>query len=294
MRQIKADLSKLDVLISKQYEDKIRGFAKDSLQNSWEARVNRKHGSGFKMVYEFFEEIDGHRNILMFEDFGTVGMDSKRWNAFHGHWITTKADYEGGIGRWGQGKTLYLYFSKKNRLLTESIDLLNTKNRYSIRTNTGFWEENDIPEQEDPKWVKKSNGRLKLVNDFFPSVSKLDHVGTRIWILDLRDELLDEIVDGYFEKQLSESWWELIRNYKIELWVKIHQGGLTHNKIVKLPSFPTIQDKVVKDKGIIVEKGHGKIRKLKIALAKEPIQTSLRGIAIQRGRMTVCLFRWNN
>jgi hypothetical protein len=42
MRPIQADLSNLDEIISKQYEDKVRGIVKDSMQNSWEARKFRK------------------------------------------------------------------------------------------------------------------------------------------------------------------------------------------------------------------------------------------------------------
>ena len=41
MRKVETDLSKLDELIARQYEDKIRGFAKDTFQNSWEARKGR-------------------------------------------------------------------------------------------------------------------------------------------------------------------------------------------------------------------------------------------------------------
>lgn len=99
MRPIKADLTNLDEIISKQYEDNIRGIAKDSMQNSWEARKYRKRGTGFRMVYEFFKKIDGHKNVLVLEDFGTTGMDERRWEVFHAHWYTTKGDYHGGIGR---------------------------------------------------------------------------------------------------------------------------------------------------------------------------------------------------
>ena len=221
MRDVKADLSNLDEIISRQYDDKIRGIAKDSIQNSWEARIHRKRGTGFKMVYEFFKELDSFKNVLMFEDFGTVGMDDKRWKAFHGHWVTTKGDYQGGIGRWGQGKTLYLFFSGTNRILTESIDSTNGTYRYSIRTNVGYLQLGDIPEKSDPNWVKKPDGSLKLINDFFPSVSRLNHVGARVWILDVKEELAEEIINGYFAKQLSEAWWELIRNYGIDIEVRI-------------------------------------------------------------------------
>lgn len=222
MRQIPTDLSRVDEIISKGYEDKIRGLAKDSMQNSWEAREHRKRGTGFRMVYEFFREIGGYKNVLMFEDLGTVGMNEKRWKAFHGHWYTTKGDYHGGIGRWGQGKTLYLYFSKMNRILTETIDISSKIYRYSARTNVGYLQLGDKPDPTDPGWVKKPDGNLKLIEDFFPSVSRLNHIGTRIWILDVKEELAEDIINGYFAKQLSESWWELIRNYGVDIEVRIN------------------------------------------------------------------------
>ena len=83
MRKVETDLSKLDDLIARQYEDKIRGFIKDSLQNSWEARINRKKGTDFRMLYQFYNDLDGMKNVLMLEDFGTKGMDDERWKAFH-------------------------------------------------------------------------------------------------------------------------------------------------------------------------------------------------------------------
>lgn len=288
MRTVLTDLSKLDEIIARQYEDKTRGFAKDSMQNSWEARKHRKKGTGFRMTYEFFRQLDGHKNVLMFEDFGTVGMNDERWSAFHAHWYTTKGgSYSGGIGRWGQGKTLYLFYSSKNIILTESIDSETNKYRYSIRTNTGYLELGDTPVKTDPQWVKKPDGSLKLIGDFFPSVSKLDHVGARIWIPDIKEELTQEITGGYLAEQLSESWWELIRDYDVEINVVIHQqDGVVDLKQIELPKFPPDQDgKVYPD--VSIGAGHGKIKKLKIVLSKESIPSRLRGIAIQRGRMSV-------
>jgi len=289
MREVKADLSNLDEIISRQYEDKIRGFVKDSMQNSWEARLNRKRGSGFRMIYEFFNQLDGNKNILMFEDFGSVGMNDRRWKAFHSHWVTTKGDYHGGIGRWGQGKTLYLYFSSNNRILTESMDSKSERYKYSIRTNVGYWQENDKPSTSDPAWVKKDDGSLKLINDFFPSVRKLNHIGTRIWILGVKRELVEEVINGYLAKQISESWWELIRNYGIDIEVRINKDGRTDVTKIDLPQFPMSMDKLSRE-SVFVEKASGKIRKIKMALAKETVAPSLRGIAIQRGKMTVCRY----
>lgn len=223
MKRIETDLSKLDELIARQYEDKIRGFAKDTLQNSWEARKNRKRGTGFQMVYEFYPSLDGIKNVLKLEDKGTVGMDEERWKAFHSHWISTKgASYTGSIGRWGQGKTLLLYFSSTNTIITESVDQASEVYRYSIRNNVGYVEIGDKPAKGDPDIFKSSKDRIKTLNDFFPSIPKLDHAGARIWILDVREELVSEILEGNLMTEISESWWEIIRNYDINIEVKIH------------------------------------------------------------------------
>ncbi|MDD5680012.1 MAG: hypothetical protein PHI59_02080, partial [Candidatus Omnitrophica bacterium] len=283
MRKVETDLSKLDELIGRQYEDKIRGFVKDTLQNSWEARINRKKGTDFRMVYQFYKNLDGIKNVLMLEDFGTNGMDDERWKAFHSHWISTKAaSYSGGIGRWGQGKTLLLYFSSINTIITESIDYKTQQYQYSIRNNTGYLKSNDTPEHSDPADWKKKDGSLKYISDFFLSVQPLNHHGTRIWILNVKEDLVTDIERGELAIQLSESWWEIIRNYNIEIDVVVNDN--IHR--VQLPQFPDTHDFEEK-LDLAINGEHGKIKRLKIKLAKSPIKPSLTGIAIQRGGMTV-------
>jgi len=287
MRRVKTDLTKLDELIAKQYEDIIRGIVKDSLQNSWEARINRKKGTDFRMVYNFYNDLDGLKNVLMLEDFGTVGMDNKRWEAFHSHWVSTKgASYSGGIGRWGQGKTLLLYFSEINTIITETIEYRTKKYRYSIRNNIGYVQLNDKPENSDPAIFKNSKDELKMINDFFPSTQPLNHAGTRIWILNVKDELVEDIKRGELSTSISESWWEIIRNYNIPIDVIVN-GDF---KRVKLPEFPRTVDKVDLHK-LSINKEHGEIKRLKIVLADKEIRPSLRGIAIQRGGMTVLRYK---
>lgn len=283
MRRVETDLSRLDELIARQYEDKIRGFAKDTMQNSWEARIHRKRGSDFRMVYQFYKNLDGMKNVLMLEDFGTMGMDDARWKAFHSHWVTTKGgSYTGGIGRWGQGKTLLLYFSSINTIITESIDYKIVKYRYSVRNNIGYLQKGDKPERSDSDIFKDKNGNLKNITDFFPSVQPLNHHGARIWVLDVKEDIAAEIEKGDLSTQLSESWWEIVRNYGIEVDVIVN-GNIQR---VQLPQLPDAQDNENR-MNVAINREHGKIKRLKIVLAKEPVKPSLRGIAIQRGGMTV-------
>lgn len=42
MREVKADISNLDEIISRQYQDKIRGFAKDSNRHDLRSLMDRK------------------------------------------------------------------------------------------------------------------------------------------------------------------------------------------------------------------------------------------------------------
>jgi|GEM_PF-2344889 len=286
MRQIKADLSRLDEIIARQYEDKVRGFAKDSMQNSWEARLNRKKGTGFSMDYRLFKQLDGYSNVLMFEDDGTHGMNDDRWDAFHAHWQTTKGgSYQGGIGRWGQGKTLYLHMSGSNRILTESKDVESGKYRFSMRTNTCWVQQGDAPDPQNPKWMTKKGGEVKSIKDFFPSQEQLKHAGTRIWLLEVREELVEQIEKGELIRYLSESWWEVIRNCQIRILCGVNENL----REVNLPIVPQSRDKVVHEH-VEFDTRYGQVRKLKLVLAKDPVPESLRGVAIQRGGMTVCRY----
>lgn len=58
---------------------------------------------------------------------------------------------------------------------------------------------------------------------------------------------------------------------------------------VILHKFPEDVDCLTKV-NLSIGSGHGKIKKLKIVLSKSPVKSSLRGIAIQRGGMTVCRY----
>jgi len=287
VRKIETDLSRLDEVIVKQYEDEIRGLAKDSIQNSWAARKFPK-GKDFRTVFTFYRRLGTEENVLLIEDYGTWGMGEIEWEAFHAHWKSTMMEYRTGrVSRWGQGKTLFLYFSKTNRILTESIDEKGVY-RYSARTNVGYLQLGDKPEPDDPQWLKNVDSSLKQITDFFPSIKPLDHQGTRVWILNVKDELAEEIRAGRLVEQLSESWWEIIHKYGARLEYEEYGSHLVKAFQVITPQFPETETASESDpaKPIPVTNG-ARIRVLKLVLLKDDVKQSLRGIAIQRGGMTV-------
>jgi hypothetical protein len=284
LRDIKTDLSRLDEVIARQYEDKIRGIAKDSIQNSWHHRKCNK-GKDFRTVFTFYKKLGDEDSVLLIEDDGTKGMGDRQWEAFHYHWKTTSDEYQPGtVSRWGQGKTLFLYFSRTKRILAESVDQNGTY-RYSVRTLDKFIQNDDVPEPGDPQWLKRSDGSLKLIQDFFPSVSPLNHQGTRIWIMNVKDELANDIVNGRLLEELSVSWWEIILKFGAR--IEYQEGAKSLQ--TGLPTFPSAVDEWESKPAspIAVNHGQGKILKLRLVLTNQDIKESLRGIAIQRGGMTV-------
>jgi hypothetical protein len=283
MREIKTDLSRLDEVIARQYEDKIRGIAKDSIQNSWHHRKGK--GKDFQTLFRFWKKLGDEDNVLLIEDNGTSGMGEREWEAFHYHWKTTSDEYSPGtVSRWGQGKTLFLYFSRSKRIITESRDQ-NGAYRYSVRTLDKFIQNDDTPEPSDPNWLKRSDGSLKMIQDFFPPMSQLNHQGTRVWIMNVKEELANEIVKGRLTEELSESWWEIILKYKARI---AYQDGEKTIQ-VGLPTLPLLVDEWESKPAspIVVDGNQGKILKLKLVLTKDDVSESYRGIAIQRGGMTV-------
>ena len=162
-------------------------------QNSWDARLTSK-GKEWKLIITYHPLL----NCLTIEDFGTYGMNAERWQKYQNLWDTTKAESK-DLGARGQGKFLFHYFSKDKLVLTESVDGEGTY-RFSYGTTEEYDDENS------------------KLNDFIPGAKPLDHRGTRIWIMDLKTDLRDELLDcKEFMNHIAKTWWEIIRNWNVTL-----------------------------------------------------------------------------
>ncbi len=155
MKKRQVNLGQTDENIADQYDNPCEGLQKDAGQNSWDARAT-KRGKGWKLEFRYIPEL----NSLIIEDFGTLGMNAKRWKEYQSLWDTTKAE-EAALGARGQGKFLFHYFSKNKLVLTESIDE-EGHHRFSFGTSEEYDDES------------------KKLEDFIPNMKRLDHQGTRI------------------------------------------------------------------------------------------------------------------
>jgi len=259
MKRREVNLGRTDENIADQYPilHLSEGLQKDAGQNSWDAKVTRK-GKAWKLVFRYIPQL----NSLTIEDFGTLGMNAKRWKEYQSLWDTTKAE-EPTLGARGQGKFLFHYFAKNKLVLTESID--EEKNyRFSFGTNEEYDDEN------------------KKLEDFIPNEKPLDHQGTRIWIMDLKQELRDELLDHKaFMNYIAATWWEIIRNWNATFIVNFNG---TDHKVV-LPELPVAEKERVFPNEKIIDLG--RVKKLVLRYCKNEVPELYRGVAVQRGGMTI-------
>ncbi|MBU4562849.1 hypothetical protein KKB17_05525 [bacterium] len=257
MKKRPVNLERSDANIAEQYPNIYEGLQKDAAQNSWDARVTKK-GKEWKLVFKYIHE----RDILVIEDFGTTGMDSKKWVAYQSLWDTSKADAE-SLGARGQGKFLFHYFSKDKLVLTETIDE-NGIYRFSYGT------------------AEEWDDETRKIQDFIPGICPLDHQGTRIWIMIVKPEFKDELLDyRLFMISIASTWWEIMRNYNAIFIVNFDSV----DRQVILPNLPEVlKEKHFKNERI---KEIGKIRNLVLRFCKDEVPEKFRGIAIQRGGMAI-------
>lgn len=251
------NLGKTDENIAEQYPDIFEGLQKDAAQNAWDARLTKK-GRNWKLIFRYISD----RNAIVFEDFGTTGMNAKKWIKYQSLWDTTKAE-EDTLGARGQGKFLFHYFSQTKLVLTETID---EEGKYHFSWGTA------------EEWDDEG----KDLQDFIAGARLLDHQGTRIWIMNVKKELLEELLDyRTFMKYISATWWEIIRNRSATFIVNF--DGV--DRQANLPELPRVRkEKSFTDERI---KDIGKIRNLVLRYCEDEVPKEWRGVAVQRGGMSV-------
>ncbi len=256
MKRRYVELEKSDENIAEQYDNIFEGLQKDAGQNSWDARLY-KRGKDWELSFRYIPD----RNTIVMEDFGTTGMNKEKWDRYQSLWSTSKAE-DDALGARGQGKFLFHYFSSGKLVITETIDETG-EYRFSYGTSE--------------EW-----GEDKTLNDFIPGATPLGHQGSRIWIMDVKKEFVDELQDyRKFMRYTAITWWEIIRNWNATFIVNFN--GI--DREVELS--PPLKIKEVHRIKNIKLKDWGKIKNLVINYCEEDVPEDIRGIAIQRGGMTI-------
>lgn len=277
------------------------GLQKDAIQNCWDARSDKKHGKGWECGFSLIriKSID----ILCISDKGTTGLNGTK---FYTHDELTKilekvsnqnqagedlacflnSDWSGKSseegGNRGRGKTLFLVASDNKKVFFESL-----------RSSDGAYIFGELYLDNTDKQVKFSlhydeDGKGMFRSELGKKIDPISWHGTRIFILNPEKTVVQAIKGGEMLSFISNYRWETIKKYEAKIFVDDENG----KKYAALPYWYENNLKGIKEREfspeIIKEGTQYKIKRLVLRYAPNlNVPDSLRGVAIQRGGMTI-------
>jgi hypothetical protein len=152
--------------------------------------------------------------------------------------------------------------SKENILIVESID---EENCYKCR----FLQ----------RGQKNKDNISIVIKDLIPGVKPLNHMGTRVWIYDTKEDFLKIITSKEFIEPIIESWWQVLGdrfNAKISLF---------NREIKPLPTPPSKEEVLLLENEQI--ENFGRIKRLVLRFHESPISEIFQGIRVQRANMMI-------
>lgn len=273
------------------------GSQKDAVQNSWDARIDRKTGRGWRMRFELLT--NGNKQLFAFTDEGTCGLtgrvlrpeemeedlpEDERWGRFESLAFTKGT--QGGmvpLGSRGRGKFIFVGASKDYSIFYDSLRPDGTYRlgtRIVKKTSSPIRAWNNGQAMQELERV--SGGLLK----------PLSRVGTRVVVENPIGEIVDTMKSGLFARYLSETWWEIIAKFGARIVISV-DGKESDARVPKefdLPEADSEQAKVWIQENVkfLVGGDEYLVKRLHIVSEKGGVPEDIRGVAIQRGGMKVC------
>lgn len=301
-RQIKNDARDIEA-IADEYKTKIKhelwladGLQKDAIQNSWDARIDKKHGKDWECGFSLVSI--GSEIFLCISDNGTTGLNGTKFSTenelveilnenergedlayfLNSNW-SAKTSEEGGNR--GRGKTLFLAGSKDKKIFFDSL-------RLSDKTYLFGELYLDTDKQVKFKIYYDNEGKKKIREIMKDGVSSLNQPGTRIFIINPDNSIKQAINTGEILSFISNSSWERIKKYQARIF--IDSNG--EKKYAPLPRWYENELRDVLEKEFlpeVIKNGtEYKIKRLVLRYApSDDLPEAIRGIAIQRDGMTI-------
>ncbi len=264
---------------------------KDAIQNSWSARKN-KRGNDWSFVYELVEK-EGKIFLLM-TDAGTKGLTGRiltlqeyeldlpgeeRWGRFEGVAFTQPRE-ERTLGSRGRGKFIFVGASKEHTIL---YDTLRDDGLYRFGFRTVIRTESPVAAYEN------DDGRRMLREMTGGIIEPLNTVGARVIIVEPVDEVVRDIKNGKFLRNIGETWWEIIQKYGARISVRVQQREYPAG----IPSEFALPERDSQEYKVWIQENARtplfRVRKLHIIYRRnEIVPEDIRGIAIQRDGMKIC------
>ena len=302
-RQIRNDANDLKA-IADGYRTKIGhslwlvdGLQKDAIQNSWDARIDKKHGKGWECGFNLLD-ING-LEILCIEDKGTTGLNGTKFYTeeelskilnknksgedlayfLNSNW-SAKSSEEGGNR--GRGKTLFLIASKEKRIFFDSL-----RSSDDVYVCGELYLDSDKQIKFKLSYDKDAK---KLLADLTKNrILPLDHYGTRIFIVNPESSIGKSIKNGEMLSFINYCRWETIKKHQAKIFIK--NGN--EKKYAVLPKWYEDKTEFLSKIFPLEKIKENTPYKAKLILRYAPnsdVPEIIKGISIQRGLMSIqCL-----
>ena len=226
-RQIRNDAKDIEA-VADGYKTKIghelwlaEGLQKDAIQNSWDARADKKHGKNWECGLSLLKI--NNKNVLCISDRGTTGLNGTKFNDeedlvrilnenlpgedlayfLNSNW-SAKSSEEGGNR--GRGKTMFLASSQDKIVFFDS--LRSSDNLYVFGK---LYLDND--KQVKFSLLYDDNGKEMFKHEMWDGIYPINWHGTRIFITNLDKAIVKAIQSGELISFISNSRWETLKKY---------------------------------------------------------------------------------
>jgi len=281
------------------YRGLVHGLQKDAIQNGWGHRLSEK-GKNWCFEFHLFKGFDD-KYILKMTDIGGYGLtgrnlkreeipddlpEDERLARFE------HMRFSGGntqaAGLFGRGKLLFMAASKDNHIIYDSL----TKDgiyRLNERKLKGRRLDNFA------KAFEGDNAKQMLKELTKDTIKPLLASGTRIIIINPRDEIVSSILDNQFIDYIGETWWQIPLKF-VKHGAKIIVKSENGTRTVKIPKefedmFVDKSDKYkIKKYPNFSFEYNGvnlKIKKVYFIVAPKEISPEMRGLYLYRREMKV-------
>jgi len=281
----------------RQHSGLAHGVQKDAIQNSWDAKTDKKKGTGWSTVFELIKGKDA--DFFVFSDTATTGLtgrvlkaeemdhdlpEEERWGRFESLAFTKSPEHE-TLGSRGQGKFIFVGASKRYTIL---YDTLRKGGSYRLGAR---WVE---PTQSPVYSWENEEAKQKLSEITGGILEPLSKVGTRVIIVDPVDELVNATKNGALLRFIGETWWEILEKYQATIVLRVDGQEIAATK----PKEFELPEKDSKDYAVRLRENEKQkrgsfsffVKKLHIVSSrKKPVPEDIRGVSIQRGGMKICI-----
>jgi len=275
------------------------GVQKDAIQNGWDACVKKTRAfveKNWKFEFELLENING-KNLLLLSDYGTYGLTGKmtgkdigdeeilpeeeRWARWES--LAFPKIGEENLGARGQGKMILIAASRDYAI---AYDSLREDGTYRMGVTQATVKGCPILHFEE------ESGKRKIKSEL--GIDPIDHIGTRVIILNPVEELISSIKNGELLSFIEETWWPIIHKLGAKILIKYNGNTIQAKTPVLFPvtkelgETKTFKTWVKENTRFNYEKNQFTVKRICFACDIENDVAEIhRGIAVFRGGMKV-------